>query len=496
MNADASVRTRFAPSPTGYVHLGSVRTALYNYLFAKQHQGCYVLRVEDTDQSRKVQGALENLIEVMDKLGLNHDEGPGCEGDHGPYLQSQRLALYSQKIKVLIESGHAYYCFCSSERLSNLREEQKSQNIAIGYDRKCRNLTETEIQSKLEENTEYVIRLKVPDDQTITFEDLIRGPLEFDSNLIDDQVLIKSDGFPTYHFANVVDDHEMQISHVIRGEEWVTSTPKHVLLYNAFAWTPPKFAHLPLILNPDRSKLSKRQGDVAVEDFLKAQFSEETLINYLALLGWSPGDDKEFFNLSELIEQFQLEKVSKSGAVFDRDKLFWMNSQYIKNHLSEKRFLELVKPFVNIDQLKSWNTTVLDRVILTLRNQLDKPEDIQDLLSFFIRKPSTSILKDSDCAPILSLDTNATLFPFISSRIETLDTLSSDSLRETTRSAQKELGIKGKALFMPLRVALTGAKSGPEVFVFAEGLGREECLERLRVAHQVHLELQVESNAG
>ena len=489
MTSSKSIRTRFAPSPTGYVHLGSVRTALYNYLFAKQNKGTYVLRVEDTDQTRKVDGALENLLSVMSQLGLNHDEGPGKDGSNGPYFQSKRLQLYSDRIQRLLDSGHAYYCFCTPERLSKLREEQQTQNLPQGYDKHCRDLNPETVKAKLKAGEDFVIRLRVPENKKVVFEDLIRGQLEFDSNLIDDQVLIKSDGFPTYHFANVVDDHDMQISHVIRGEEWVTSTPKHVLLYQAFGWEPPLFAHLPLILNPDRSKLSKRQGDVAVEDFLRAEFCEETLINFLALLGWSPGDDREFFNLDELVAEFNLDKVSKSGAVFDREKLSWMNSQYHKKYLSERRFLELVKPYASMDQLKSWNSNVLDRVLLTLRNQIDKPEDIKELLSFFLGRPNTEVLKTEECSRIISIESNEQLFEFIASQIQELETLSSEGLRNITRAAQKELGIKGKALFMPLRVALTGATSGPEVFVFAEGLGKQECLERLLLAQKVHQEI-------
>lgn len=489
MDSEVTVRTRFAPSPTGYVHLGSVRTALYNYLFAKQKGGTYILRIEDTDQNRKVEGAVENLVSVMNQLGLNHDEGPGCDGQYGPYYQSQRLPLYAKKIEELVANGSAYHCFCSSERLIQLREQQQKDNVPSGYDRKCRTLHQNEIDTNLQSGIPYVIRLKVPDNQKIIFKDLIRGQLEFDSNLIDDQVLMKSDGFPTYHFANVVDDQNMKITHVIRGEEWVTSTPKHILLYRAFGWSPPEFAHLPLILNPDRSKLSKRQGDVGVEDFLRAQFCEETLINFLAMLGWNSGKDQEFFSLQELIEEFQLDKVSKSGAVFDREKLSWMNSQYLKNQLSEQRFLEIVKPYTQMDELKHWNQEILNRVLLTLRSQLEKPQDIQKLLTFFLKRPDPTTLQENDCSEILSMQTNAVLFEFITAQLASLSQLSSDGLRDITRLAQKELGIKGKALFMPLRVALTGALSGPEVFVFAEGLGKEECLARLNVAQTMHQKL-------
>ncbi|MCJ8347156.1 glutamate--tRNA ligase, partial [bacterium] len=327
-----TIRARFAPSPTGYMHVGSVRTALYNYLFAKKHKGSYILRVEDTDQTRKVDGSIESLIEVMSQLSLNHDEGPvsnGVSGDFGPYYQSERLDIYRKYIDQILESKKAYRCFCTSERLDEMRAEQTEKGLATRYDKKCVTLSE-EDSIKRAQNEKHVIRLNIPSNETIVVNDIIRGKIQFNSDEIDDQVLLKSDGFPTYHFANVVDDHLMEISHVIRGEEWLLSTAKHVLLYDCFGWTVPSFAHLPLLLNPDKTKLSKRQGDVAVEDFLKAGYLEEALVNFLALLGWHGESDQEIFSLEQLVEQFSLERVSKSGAVFDREKLDWMNGQYIK----------------------------------------------------------------------------------------------------------------------------------------------------------------------
>ena len=382
-----SVRVRFAPSPTGMVHVGSVRTALYNYLFAKKHAGKYLLRIEDTDQNRKVEGAVENLIKNLQRLGICHDEGPDRKGESGPYFQSQRLTFYQQKVNDLIKAGNAYPCFCSAQRLESMRLNQETQGLNLGYDRHCLNIPEQEARKRLQTET-YVVRMKVPDELTVRFEDLVRGEVEVNTSSIDDQVLMKSDGYPTYHLANVVDDHMMKITHVIRGEEWLPSTPKHILLYDFFEWEKPHFAHLPLLLNPDRSKLSKRQGDVAVEDYLNNGFLEEALINFLALLGWSPGNNRELMDIEEMIEEFDLARVNKAGAVFDQEKLAWVNSQYLKNRISENRYLELVRAEADHPSLKNWNGEVLDKVLLTLRNQLDKPEDIKTLLPLFLDRPN------------------------------------------------------------------------------------------------------------
>ncbi|OGU35790.1 MAG: glutamate--tRNA ligase, partial [Ignavibacteria bacterium GWA2_36_19] len=294
-------RVRFAPSPTGYLHVGGLRTALYNYLFAKHNNGKFILRIEDTDRNRYVESAVDNLIKALKWAGLQYDEGPDIGGIFEPYIQSQRLEIYKKHTDELIAKGEAYYCFCTPERLKNLKEEQEKKKLPqTKYDKHCLNLSTSEIENNLSNKIPYVVRLNVLPDQKIIFCDAIRNRVEFDSNNVDDQVLIKSDGYPTYHLANVVDDHLMKITHVIRGEEWISSTPKHVLLYDAFGWERPTFAHLPLLLNPDRSKLSKRQGDVAVEEYRDKGYLKEALINFVALLGWNAGDDREFYYLNEL----------------------------------------------------------------------------------------------------------------------------------------------------------------------------------------------------
>ena len=344
------IKTRFPPSPTGYLHIGSLRTALYNYLFAKKYGGIFLLRIEDTDRERYVEGAVESLIQTLDRVGLICDEGPVLvngvlseKGDYGPYTQSNRLDTYQKYAHQLLEQGSAYRCFCSKERLEKLRSDQQLAKLPTKYDRACLRLDSTEVQHRLNNNEPFVIRLLIPEGET-TFKDEIRGMITIQNSEIDDQILLKTDGFPTYHLAVVVDDHLMGVTHIIRGEEWISSVPKHVLLYHVLNFPLPSFAHLPLILNPDKSKLSKRQGDVAVEDYLKKGYLPEALINFVALLGFNPSGDREIYTVKELIESFDLTRVNKSGAVFDITKLNWMNKQYIRS-LEPKRLMDLAEPF-------------------------------------------------------------------------------------------------------------------------------------------------------
>ncbi len=334
------IKTRFAPSPTGYLHVGGLRTALYAYLFAKKNNGKFILRIEDTDQKRFVEGATENLINTLKWAGLEYDEGPNLDGsdkgEFGPYTQSKRTEIYKEHANKLIESGHAYRCFCTKERLEEMREQQQKNKNAPMYDRHCCDLPESEIKANLEEGKVFVVRQKIPY-ELIKFKDLIRGNVQFHGKTIDDQVLVKSDGYPTYHLANVVDDHLMGITHVIRAEEWLPSTPKHIALYHAFGWEVPEFAHLPLLLNDDRSKLSKRQGDVAVEEYIKKGYLQESVINFVVFLGWNPGsgNEQEIFNMEELIKIFDLEKVHKAGAVFNLEKLDWFNWKWLKEKFNK-----------------------------------------------------------------------------------------------------------------------------------------------------------------
>ncbi|MBN8585008.1 MAG: glutamate--tRNA ligase [Ignavibacteria bacterium] len=472
------VRVRFAPSPTGYLHLGSLRTALFNYLFARHHNGKFLLRIEDTDQSRKVEGAVENLINILNEMGLNYDEGPGVGGEFGPYFQSQRLDIYKKYCDELLASGHAYYAFETAEELDEMRKVQQMQGKQTMYDRRARVLTENEVNEKLASGIPYVIRLKVPLDSEIRFTDIIRGNVKIDTNLVDDQVLLKSDGFPTYHLANVIDDHLMQITHIIRGEEWLTSVPKHIILYNAFGWEVPQMAHVPLILNPDKTKLSKRQGDVATEDYLKKGYLKEALLNFMALLGWNPGDgeEKEIFTKEELIEKFSIERVNSAGAVFNVEKLNWMNGEYIKNYNIDE-LTGLLIPYLNAGGIDTSDIIKTKRVIFAIRNYINKLDEAAEQAKVYY---SDVKLNDEQTA-IISADTSKQVFKALAAKIDSMLEITTDNFKPVLSEVQKETGVKGKNLFMPVRLALTGEEHGPELGMIAYVLGKEEVLKRLNL---------------
>lgn len=478
--AEKEVRVRFAPSPTGYLHIGGLRTALFNYLFARHNKGKFILRIEDTDQTRKIEGAVENLIKTLKIMGLDYDEGPEAGGGFDPYFQSQRLDIYKKFSGQLIEQGTAYYAFEAPEEIEEMRKKQfekKQDNVM--YDRSARNLSKHEVESKLKSGIPYVIRLKIPLDTQIEFNDLIRGSVKIDANLIDDQVLIKSDGYPTYHLANVIDDHLMGITHVIRGEEWLTSVPKHIILYNAFGWEVPKLAHVPLILNKDKTKLSKRQGDVATEDFLKKGYLPEALINFVALLGWNPGEGekKEIFSKDELIKLFSIDKVHSSNAVFDIEKLNWMNSEYIKSY-DENRLVELAEPYLKDAGYSVSDRSKTKRAVEALRTYLNKLEeiprqaDIYYVSDFNYTDEQKELLKKENSKKVLTL---------LYAKLESSDDLTAESFKQLIKEIQKETGIKGKDLFQPVRLALTGKEHGPELGLIAYVLGKKELLKRIDI---------------
>lgn len=463
------VRVRFAPSPTGFVHVGSLRTALYNYLFARHNKGKFILRIEDTDQSRFVEGAVENLIKTFSWAGLDYDEGPEKEGAYGPYYQSQRLDIYKEHINYLIEKGWAYPCFCSAERLESMRKEQAARNEAIMYDGACRNIPVAEANKRMKSEA-CVIRLKVPQKGETIVDDLIRGKVSFQNNLIDDQALIKSDGYPTYHLANVVDDHLMKVSHVIRGEEWLPSTPKHILLYQAFGWETPQFAHLPLLLNADRSKLSKRQGDVAVEDYQAKGILPQALLNFISLLGWSKGDDQEIFTLDESIEYFTLERVNKAGAVFDIHKLEWMNGMYIRS-LPEDEYVRIGLEWLERENLDTGDADKNKAVILSLRNGINKFNEIKERAALFF---TDRLTYSEDAAGWIVKEESKILFQKMYDEIDQYPDLTLDDFKVLMKTVQKETGIKGKELWMPVRAAITGLTEGPELPVVISVIGKEK----------------------
>ena len=487
-----SVRVRFAPSPTGFVHIGSLRTALYNFLYARKMQGNYVLRVEDTDRTRLVEGAVEGMLSAMNWAGVNHDEGVMLSddnkvvqnGDCGPYIQSERLDIYKEHIKTLIDKGDAYYCFCSRSRLDRIREQQKNEGLDPKYDGHCRELSQEEIQDKLDKGEDYVIRMKLPENKSITFNDIVRGKVSIHTSDMDDQVLIKADGFPTYHFAVVVDDHMMDITHVIRGEEWLTSTPKHVLLYQMFGWKAPTFVHLPNILNADRKKLSKRQGDVAVEDFRNKGYLPEALVNYIALVGWSPEDNKEIFSMPELIEAFSLERVSKSGGVFDTAKLNWVNSHYIKE-ADTQRLVDLASKFVIKEKLMSeqevkanneWLLLAMD----TVKDRLDYLAQFPEEIKSFLNSAMPEL--EDEAKEFMKLEHMMELADELEAKITAADMITPDFVSAMFKEIQKEKGIKGKNLFMGTRVIITGQNHGPDIPMVLSLLGKEKALSRIEQA--------------
>jgi len=472
------VRVRFAPSPTGFIHIGSLRTALFNLLFARHQGGMNILRIEDTDQSRKVEGAVENLIKNLGLLDINFDEGPLQGGDYGPYYQSERLDIYKKYCDELVDKGAAYYAFDTPEELDEMRKLQQLEGRQTMYDRRARDLSEEEIRENIKSGKPYVIRLKVPLNEEVKFDDLIKGTIKIETNNIDDQILLKSDGFPTYHLANVVDDHLMNITHIIRGEEWVTSVPKHILIYRALGWEAPEMAHVPLILNKDKSKLSKRQGDVAVEDYLKKGYLKEALINFMALLGWNPGEgeEQEFFSMDELQKRFTIEKVQSSGAVFNIDKLNWMNNAYIKDYDLDK-LTELALPYFENTGIDTADIPKTKKILSAIRAYLNKLDEIPDQLKIFTQKEVQ--LENENLKELLQADTSKTVFNALVKKFSGLDSLDPVTYKSVLSDVQNETGVKGKLLFKPLRIALTGSENGPELPLIAEIFGKDKVISLL-----------------
>lgn len=474
-----SKRVRFAPSPTGYLHVGGYRTALYNYLIAKQCGGTMVLRIEDTDRSRLVDDAIENLLRALKWGGIECDEGVQLDaegkvsqrGEYGPYIQSQRLPIYQEYIQKLLVQKDAYYCFCSKERLEELRAVQSEQNQTPRYDKKCLSLTEEEIKAKIEAGEEHVIRLNLPANTLIEFDDEVYGHISFNTNDLDDQVLIKSDGYPTYHFAVVVDDTLMKITDVIRGEEWIASTPKHVYLYRVLGIQPPRYMHLPTVLNADKKKLSKRNDDAAVEDFKAKGYLPQALTNFVALLGWSSADETEIMDMNALIERFDASRVHKASAIFDTEKLNWMNGQYIKM-LSNEEVAQMCEPYlkekVGMQQLILIVDAVKDKMVTLC--------DISALAEPFLRKGAIG----AEQREVLDEPSSAAVLQVLREKLEKTTKLSAERAQELIREVQKETGIRGKGLYMPIRVALTGQMHGDDLAKTMAAIGREELVLRLK----------------
>lgn len=474
------IRVRFAPSPTGYLHVGGLRTALYNYLFARHNNGKFILRIEDTDRARFVEGAVENLLETLNWVELDFDEGPNKGGDYGPYFQSERLDIYTKHINELIENDHAYHCFCSAERIQKLREEQSAKKEQAMYDKHCLGLSKDEVQAKLKAGESYVVRLNVPRGEKILIDDMVRGKVDFNSDIVDDQVLIKSDGYPTYHLANVVDDHLMKISHVIRGEEWLSSTPKHALLYDFFGWERPKFAHLPLLLNPDKSKLSKRQGDVAVEDYRKKGYLKEALLNFVALLGWNAGDDVEIYEMDELINKFSIDRVNKAGAVFAVEKLDWLNFEHLKKK-DRTEILEMLK-----EELKGSKYAGLEIDDEYLLNVIDAMRERVTFISEFYTKSfyffEAPTEYDQKTLQKRWKEDSAELLKKLRDEFVKLENPTKEDFETTLKGLAENLDIGMGKLVHPVRIAVSGEGQGPGVFDLLYIIGKDEVINRINRA--------------
>ncbi len=494
------VRVRFAPSPTGPLHIGGLRTALFNYLFSRKNNGKFILRIEDTDQQRYVPGAEQYIIDSLNWVGLKYDEGPDVGGDFGPYRQSERLDIYKKYVQQLIDNGWAYYAFDTPEELEQMRQrlrEQKSpvqlyNHLTRGDMKNSFTLPEHEVKQLIEKGTPYVIRFNMPANQEIVVYDIIRGEVKVNSDTLDDKILFKSDGFPTYHLANIVDDHLMQISHVIRGEEWLPSLPLHWLLYKAFGWEPPKFAHLPLILKPTgKGKLSKRDGDKMgfpvypldwkdpntgeiIRGYREWGYLPEAVVNILALLGWNPGTDQEIFTIDELIEQFSLERVQKHGARFDPEKAKWFNQQHLKRK-SDDELLELFMPILENQGIKAERDYV-KRVIQLLKERVEFIEDFWTKGSYFFERPKDY---DPKAAKKAWKQNTSEIMLELKDFLSQIQDFSSKNLEEQLKNWVEQKQLSFSKVFTPLRLAIQGNTAGPHLFDMLELLGKQEVLIRI-----------------
>lgn len=486
----SDVRVRFAPSPTGYLHIGGLRTALFNYLYARHTDGTMILRIEDTDRTRFVEGALENLLKALEWSGVEIDEGVMLDsdgkvtekGEYGPYIQSDRVeaGIYDEYIEKLIEDDKAYYCFCSQERIDEVRDRQKADGLTPKYDGLCRSIPLEEARERVANGEEHTVRLKLPQDRDISFEDRIKGKITFNTNDMDDQVLIKRDGFPTYHFAVVVDDHLMKITHVVRGDEWISSTPKHVYLYEAFGWDAPEYIHLPTVLNENHKKYSKRNGDGMVEDFIEEGYTPEGLINFLSLLGWSPDSEEEIFTMEELQNQFDFDRVNKTGAVFDKRKLDWVNGHYVRE-MSPEDLGQAIKPYMEKAGLidDSYSDENLNLLAQTWQSAINKFSDAPELArNYFLDE--IDMEWDEEAKEALANEEARTLVDTFLAKLDEIDEVDEEFATTIMKTIQKETGIKGKNLWFPVRAAVTGSVHGPELNNVFMLMGKDKLTKRLK----------------
>lgn len=470
------VRTRFAPSPTGYMHIGNLRTALFEYLIAKHEGGDFILRIEDTDQGRLVEGATDIIYDTLRTVGLKHDEGPDVGGDHGPYVQSERLPMYKAYAEQLVELGGAHYCFCSEEEIERQRKEADSLGISFKYDDPCKHISLEEAKARVAAGEPYVIRQTINNVGETYFDDEVYGRIEFDTDVLDESILIKSDGFPTYNFANIIDDHQMEITHVVRGNEYLSSTPKYNLIYEAYGWDIPTYVHVPPVMKDEHHKLSKRNGDASFQDLVAKGYLPEAILNYIALLGWSPETEQEIYTLDELIKVFNISRISKSPAIFDIDKLTWMNGVYLRN-MDLDQYYDLVKPYLE----EAIHSKVdLRSVAKILQPRVDTLAQIKESVDFIDELP------EYDCAMYIHKKMKTTLEISLRSlnaareALAALDDWSEETIHDLLLSLPKQLEMKNGQVLWPVRTAITGKQFTPGGAIeIAHILGKEETLKRI-----------------
>lgn len=469
------VRTRYAPSPTGFMHIGNLRTAIFEYLLAKKYNGDFILRIEDTDQEREVDGAIDFIYNTLDLCGFKIDEGPNNEGNFGPYIQSKRKDIYKEYALKLVEMGKAYYCFCSEEELTKMREKADARKKPFLYDGRCSRLSKEKIEENLKNNVPYVIRQKMPKEGVTIVEDLIYGKVKIDNSILDDQILLKSDEFPTYNFANVIDDHLMEITHVIRGKEYLDQTAKYNLLYEAFGWEKPTYIHVAMVLGEDGNKLSKRNGDASFMDLYNEGYLPEAIVNYLSLLGWSPETNQEVFSMEELISNFNEERISKSSSQYDVKKLKWFNHQYI-NKMDDEKYLSWIKKYFSneCDKSEEW----LNHLLLIYKSHLNYGKEINELTSSFFNK---EFVIDAEAKEFMESDeVIPKVVDVFKEEIKSTSNWSVETLQEVINNVKEKAGVKGKMLFMPIRIAASGIMHGPELADTLYLIGKEEILNRLK----------------
>ena len=469
-------RTRFAPSPTGYMHIGNLRTAIFEYLIAKHDNGDFILRIEDTDQTRKVEGATEFIYDTLKLCGFSIDEGPLNSKEYGPYVQSERIEIYQEYAHKLVEMGKAYYCFCTEERLNELREVANLNKVPFMYDGHCKNISREEALARIEAGEKYVIRQAMPKEGETVIDDVVYGKVVIDNSVLEDQILLKSDGYPTYNFANVIDDHLMKITHVVRGKEYLDQTAKYNLLYEAFGWDKPKYIHVAMVLGEDGSKLSKRNGDASFMDLYNEGYLPEAIVNYLVLLGWSPNSNQEVFSMDELIKEFSPERISKSSSQYDVKKLNWFNAQYIKK-LEDDKYLELVMPFLKeAYDLTNKSEEWIKHLALIYKNHINYGKQIVSDVSLFFDKETKP---SEECIEFMKNEEIPTVINAFKQEIEAISDWNIENISNAINNVKEKTGVKGKMLYMPIRIKVSGIMHGPELPDTIFLIGKDTVVERL-----------------